>query len=372
MSQNSTVIIMSINSAQANSAILFNWSNYVRVVLSGLGVLTNLINIWTFASPLLKETSYRFMMAKSIINFSYVSISFTNEFIVNCLNCLSVLNYASAVYVIWINLYVLNCLSFFRTQLDLVIALHTLSILLNKNWTTKLAYYWVLGIIGVITVLYNGYKPFIFSIYQEPGQTQAFISQTSFGVSETNKLLIAIQSFIKILMSSLLFPAINFANLVLFRQRYGNRKIRVINSSKDYILKIKLITKSNLDFFYFKDKRPDQTSSNRNTTKTSNNHQQANNVELIDRPNSHMANKFFTSMVIFSSFINILTQLPFSLCYIIGFAGLNSPTFSVVNTVSVFFILISPDLDLFLYYAYNKLYRNVLNNRLKKIVSLFI
>ena len=56
-------------------------------------------------------------------------------------------------------------------------------------------------------------------------------------------------------------------------------------------------------------------------------------------------------MVIFSSFMNILTQMPFSFCYILGFSGVNSSTFNLINSLTIFLVILAPGCDLFLYYA---------------------
>lgn len=209
----------------SSTSIEFDWTGYVRASLGLVGVLTNAINIGVFQSPKLKELSYSFMLGKSIGNFFYLAIAFTNEFLVNCLNCLQLLNFASAVYLVAINAFLLNMFSFFRTQLDLIIAFHTFCLLYNKRWTSKIPTSALFTLIIVIATAYNAYKIFMFWIYQVPDRDQVFIMYTDFGLSYLCKMLLVIQSFIKIVLTSLLFPVINLINLVLFRKRFENQLI---------------------------------------------------------------------------------------------------------------------------------------------------
>lgn len=77
--------------------------------------------------------------------------------------------------------------------------------------------------------------------------------------------------------------------------------------------------------------------------------------------------KNITKMVIASLFISVLSQIPYSVCFIISWlTTINTPLFNTVNTASVFCILIGPCSDLFIYYFFNKLFRNVIDDILVK------
>ena len=83
--------------------------------------------------------------------------------------------------------------------------------------------------------------------------------------------------------------------------------------------------------------------------------------------NSLTMTKNFTRMVIVSVFVNVIGQIPFSVCFILGYLGVNSPDYTLANTYSTFFIILVPGLDLFSYYLFNKLFRTVLNDYFKCI-----
>lgn len=354
--------------SQMYTGIIFSWPNYIKISLSLFGMLTNIVNILIFTSSRLKETSYKFMFAKSTANLLYLIISFLNEFLVICVNCMSNLNYASAVYSIAINFYLYTTLSFFRTILDLMIVVHTYCILKNKHWTTKIAYHWYLLIIGIIAFVYHSYKPFMYWIYQVPNGSKTNLYATSFGSSNTSKLLLMVQAFIKIFLTSLLYPFISLTNLYHFRRRFGNRILSLGNSSislsKDInFTELKILKDFFMIFVFFKD----QSNTSLSLSQFSINSRKISRTGDLEKSKNPILQKFIVRMVIFSSFMNILTQMPFSFCIILNFAGVNSPTFKTFQTSSSFLVILSPGCDFLLYYAYNKLFRSVFNDSIKQI-----
>ena len=71
-------------------------------------------------------------------------------------------------------------------------------------------------------------------------------------------------------------------------------------------------------------------------------------------------------MVIASLFVGIICQVPFSVCFILNWQGVNTPLFNTIFSISVFFILLAPILDIFIYYFFNKLFKTVVDDFLKK------
>lgn len=72
-------------------------------------------------------------------------------------------------------------------------------------------------------------------------------------------------------------------------------------------------------------------------------------------------------MVIFSSFLNISGEVPFSLIYILQISGVSvSQNFHDLTGVLLYF---SPALDIFVYYLFNKQFRRILNEFLDKLLS---
>lgn len=77
--------------------------------------------------------------------------------------------------------------------------------------------------------------------------------------------------------------------------------------------------------------------------------------------------KNITLMVIVSLFVGMICQVPFSVCFILSWLGMNTPLFNEVYTASVYFVLSAPCLDIFIYYFFNKLFKSVVDAAIKKL-----
>lgn len=85
-----------------------------------------------------------------------------------------------------------------------------------------------------------------------------------------------------------------------------------------------------------------------------------------------MMTRNITRMVIVSTFISVLGQLPYSTTYIIQTYVGRSSTLSTASEYATILIILSPSLDFFSYYFFNKLFKNVLNGYFRKICCCFI
>lgn len=72
--------------------------------------------------------------------------------------------------------------------------------------------------------------------------------------------------------------------------------------------------------------------------------------------------KNITRMVIASLFISVWCQIPYSVCFIVGWSGVNNSLYNMVNTISVFFVMAAPCTDFFIYYGFNKLFKSVIDS----------
>lgn len=229
---NSTTTRAITTTASLSIVSSLTWQDYVRLAISSVGLITNGINISVFLNPKLKETSYRFMLAKSVANFLYLAISFANEFLVYCSTCEISSTYFANLYAITMYVYSIGTLSIYRAFIENMILLHTYCILTNKNWTKKIPSWLIILGLTVIACAYNIPKLFNYSINQIPGQDVWYVSMTSFGISATNKTLTIAQTIFKIFLTSVTLPLINILNMIMFRRRFKNR-IFTSNSSNN-------------------------------------------------------------------------------------------------------------------------------------------
>lgn len=76
-------------------------------------------------------------------------------------------------------------------------------------------------------------------------------------------------------------------------------------------------------------------------------------------------------MVIFSSFSNIVGMVPYSIIYILYRTVTNSALINVLSDLGMVLMYISIDLDIVVYYCFNKLFREVLTDYFKRIQIFF-
>lgn len=207
----------------------FTWSAYVRSSLSLVGLILNTINICVFLSPKLKDTSYKYMLAKSFVNWSYLAFTLATEFVSYCMNCDWSPTFMSKFFTIAVGVYFLSVLSIYRTLIDITISVHTYLILINKNWNKKYTFLLVLMGLFIFSAVFNVQKPFSLTIIQI-GPNSFMYMFTQFGLSDLNRVLITVQTLFRIFLAVVLLSVINLANLVLFRRRFKNRAIGTLTS----------------------------------------------------------------------------------------------------------------------------------------------
>lgn len=207
----------------------FTWSGYVRSSLSIVGLILNTINIGVFLSPKLKDTSYKYMLAKSLVNWSYLAFTLATEFISYCVNCDWSPTFMSKFFTIAVGVYFLSVLSLYRTLIDITISVHTYLILINKNWNKQYTYLLVLVGLFIFAAVFNIQKPFTLTIIQIGPNSFMYVF-TQYGLSDLNRILLSVQTLFRIFLAVVLLSIINLANLVLFRRRFKNRTIGTLTS----------------------------------------------------------------------------------------------------------------------------------------------
>lgn len=204
----------------------FTWQNYFRFCLCAFGIVLNTASICAFLSLSLKETTYKYMLAKSIIGWFYMVTTLITETTTGCATCDFASTYASRFLSVYVGIYVASCLAIYRILVDITISLQIYTILINKEWNKKYTHLVVLAALLVFSILFNFQKLFVINIVQLPGRSDAFIYTFSlFGLSEMNRILNLVQSLFRIVTSVVVLGLINFVNMVLFKRRYRNRAI---------------------------------------------------------------------------------------------------------------------------------------------------
>lgn len=207
--------------------IYLTWDLTFRLVVLGIGIVTNIINIAVFVNPRLKDDSYKYMLTNSVTNFFYLTITFIGVLLYNCTYCPSSQTYASVVFSIGLIFYVSSCLAIFRIVVEIALSVRTYLILTNKNYE-RISYRQIIPILFVISMLYYGQQPFIYDIVELRGPSGQVLygSRTNlFGNSSFAKILVIVQFSVRIFLAVVVLSTVNSLNVFEFKKLHAQRNL---------------------------------------------------------------------------------------------------------------------------------------------------
>lgn len=85
------------------------------------------------------------------------------------------------------------------------------------------------------------------------------------------------------------------------------------------------------------------------------------------RTSRDMMRNAVTRLVIVSSFMNAMGEVPYSIVYILDISSVRISNLDLVYTITSYLIYLAMNLDIFVYYRLNRNYRNVFKGVLKKL-----
>ena len=222
-----------------SSTSWFDWTAYLRMSLCLIGMISSIINLCVFLSSQLKDTSYKFMMTKSIANMLYLAIAFIIEIVSYCYSCPWVSTYFAQLYFIVGGMVLPGLLTIFRILIELSVSVYTYCILVNRAWTGKYTHIWVILVFAIISVglyLCNG---FYFNIVQYDYEyvTYFTVEKTSLYINAYSTITM-VQMFLRVILSILVVPVVNIVNLFIFKRRYQNNNIFPFKLSGENINKL--------------------------------------------------------------------------------------------------------------------------------------
>jgi len=194
------------------------------------GLITNSLNVVVFMSPKMKDVSFKYMLAISVSNLLYNAISIYN-YVVYCENCKLATVYATSIYKIFVNNYIVNCLSLFSLFIELNLSFQRYFILTNKQNKYVVRTKNVLLTCMIVSLICYIPSLFCYDIKTVKvfSRNKTLIRQTyktelsSFGLSPTGKGVTIALFALRILMGSVLLGFINIYNTYLFRKRFYDR-----------------------------------------------------------------------------------------------------------------------------------------------------
>ena len=216
------------------------WGYLVLPSLAIFGFLTNLINIIVLLNPKMKDISFKYLLAISISDLSYLFLC-SYAFVYICPDCPLGNTYFTQIAVIYSSNYLTSVLAIFNIFLAIYLSLIRYSILKNKKYFQSLNIYLVIASLFFISLIY--YSPVLFfskiipiiqqninnnniTVIENNDYIEYKVIKTSVGASLYGKVTPIILSVIRLILAILIETSINIMNVIEFRKRYSNRFLR--------------------------------------------------------------------------------------------------------------------------------------------------
>jgi hypothetical protein len=205
-----------------------NYFTVIKLIELGFGIISNLINIFVFLSPRLKDTTYIYMLTTSCANFAYQFFHFIFAITDFCQSyCVTYQSYFLALYSLAIYNYFVTCLAFFRTEVDVLLSLHTYCILANRNWLRRISWKWILPLFFVIAVVIYLDKPtsatIVATVNNRTGAITYSQRSTSLANTDLYDTIAILNTSLRVFLIVFVLTAINAVNVYEFRKRYLKR-----------------------------------------------------------------------------------------------------------------------------------------------------
>jgi len=306
-----------------------------------IGVVTNTLNAAVFIHRKMKDISFKYLFIMSLAEVFYLGFSIMG-FMTFCNDCDSELvrSYSFQVYNIYIFRYLVRVIAFFIILCEIFLSLQRYMVLLNKKFLKPTSHYYLLFGLLVISFMFylpeifmksivsieNSYQNVTFQGYKNVTvqgyknvTVQGFKNENNyFGNSKIGKAIIILIVLIRAVLVSIVMPIINFLSFYEFRKRYNREEIHINNLGR----------------------------------KTRN---------AVNKKKS------LTLTVICSSFLFIISQLPFLINRI---WEIFSPPLILMYEITYGILIIAHNLNICIYFAFNKLYRKILLSYFKYILPI--
>ena len=223
--------IMALNSSEPLNQYGFagfTWQTYCSLVICLFGVLTNLINISVLSNSKLKDPSYSYLLAKSVVDFIYLSLAFVNQIVNYCFECTWSQTYLVNLYGLAIGVYLMPCLVIFRLLIENIVSVYIYLILSNRvRLINRVSYKLAIFLSFTLSVLFYAQRPF--SVYIASNDDLVYYYKyTEFRLSRAYRIISIIQSLIRISLAVILLSIVNILNLVRFKKRFKSGVIRAV------------------------------------------------------------------------------------------------------------------------------------------------
>lgn len=312
---------------------------YICIFIISSGIFTNLLSIFTFLSLKFNNSSYVYMFLNSITNFVYLSLALISTFLP-----IYQATWFTTIYEILIEIYFMSSLTMFRLMTSIAFTFDTYCTLSNKRWFHKISNISILGLLFIFSLIYYGQEPFSYQIIATPincvnGSFNYSSELNDFGKLQIVKLIRNFENIVHFILNVGVLSLLNILNLIVFVKKYKRIEIKQQILSRNSACSVTPIVIG--DIYEKKVKK------------------------MMNKKDA----KSRTIIVILISLSNVIGSAPSTLATIVSSQTnlfiIGTQMTSMYVMVPRLFHVLLPTLDIFVYFFYNKKFKNVL----KKFIS---
>lgn len=333
------------NSTSINEFYI-NWNEIGLSILSFFGSIANIVNISVFLNKNLKDSVYKYMLAISFIDFVYITL-IGCEIAYRCgSSCDYRFNYYSIqLYELIIVDYFTSCLALTNILVELYLSVDRLFLLSNSKFLHKKPVKLIIPIFLIISLCFYMPTLFLKKIIKISGKY--YTTFTNFGKSKMGKLVPGILSGVRLFLAIIFLSFINTITFVKFRNR----------------LFCKMSLKMNLNSKH----TPTTVDVSREKSISSFNNRRSSSLCI---PNESKVIKNITLMIISMSGLFVIGNLPWAIYYTTSYlSDLRSIEFIFVFRICLSLLV---DLKIFIYFSFNRHYRQTLICNLKFLIFIMM
>lgn len=312
-------------------------------ILTGIfcltGVVLNILNIIVFLNAKMKDISFRYMLVISLSDVVYLA-SNAYVFVTFCDECSINKSYLTQIYILYFHEYVSRSMAIFNILVEIALSVQRYLILINKTNSILNNNHYKMVVLGLLFFSFLFYLPLTFfksinsintNNSNETFDQQFKLEYNQIGESTAGKLTLVIISIIRLVLGSVVLTIINIISVYTLKK----------------LIKFKFMKYEPHEF----------------TTSNEAQYEKKSKAKLRSAKNMNL-------MVVFSTSFFIVGNTPHLIIYSLKLILTSTSQLNLMYRISLIVIYFAHNFNIIIYFTFNKLFRSILIQYLKKVTFL--
>ena len=321
-------------------AFEINWY-ILTAIFCVTGVIFNILNVCVFMNSKMKDISFSYLLAISISDVIYLACN-AYLFVTYCNDCSINKTYLTQIYFLYFHEFMSRSMAIFNILTDICLSIQRYLILINKTDSILNNKNYKFVILGLLIFSFLYYLPLTFfkSINKiNTNSTNTSSNQYSLDLNYIGKSLIG-----QIILISISILRSFLGSIVL--------TIIIILSIYEFKKRVKFTFRPNI--------KSNESISGQMSIETNFNNSR----------NKHRVSKNINLMVLYSSSFFIVGNTPHLIIYSLSLVLVKTSQLIMIYRISLIIIFFAHNLNIFIYYSFNKMFKRILITYFKRIFAI--